>query len=324
MLTLIARWLEPAWISLRNLAVQYDWALRAAGYPLLYAGWILIFKGLILSLVTFFMASRPTTTFQEISETLTANESSLLGVAALLFVMLLFWLNPLTTTTRSEIFTPQRFEKKFIPGFAQGAVLCSGLVLAFLLSGAYRYVGFFIQTEDTALASIGLAVRVSALGLLLFCEEFIFRQKMYAHLRAHAPDAVSVLVTSLAYVGVKLLQFDLGIMQTTTLLLLSVAIFYRNAADGDFMRGAGFWVAIALIFQALLSLPILGTEFNGLVLIKYQSAIAGGLDVGTASSRFLTGGIGGPLSSFVFQLILVVDALRGLLRHKKILLNTAT
>jgi hypothetical protein len=132
------------------------------------------------------------------------------------------------------------------------------------------------------------------------------------------------------FVGMKFYQFDLGWMQALSLFLVAFTLGIR-ALSTDFTLSAGFWAAVLIVFQALLSLPILGNEFSGLILIKYQSlapeapAEALGLG-GTESSygetlRFITGGPGGPLASLTFQLLILLDIVRGTLRYRRQLMT---
>ena len=95
---------------------------------------------------------------------------------------------------------------------------------------------------------------------------------------------------------------------------------------------AGFWSALLIVFQPILSLPILGHDFSGWVLIKYQAIVPEAASdsfniIEPASTygdtiRFITGGAGGPLASFAFQLLLIFDILRGAIRYKKFLFRT--
>ena len=59
---------------------------------------------------------------------------------------------------------------------------------------------------------------------------------------------------------------------------------------------------------------MLGNEFSGLLLVKYVGAGSGNLD---PTTRFFTGGAGGPLSSFAFQVLLILDIAQGILRYRR-------
>jgi hypothetical protein len=245
--------------------------------------------------------------FEDVTETLSANELTLMGVSAILFVVTLRLLNPITSTTSAEIFTPTRLERGFVPGFLQGSVLATGFVVALLIAGTYRYLGFFIQVEETPMAASAVLTRIVALGCLAYFEEFIFRHKLTEHLEHLMPRPAAAVAVALAYCAVKGIQFDLGVMQALTLLLISLALSARRALEDDFTRGAGYWAALLIVFQPILSLPALGGDFSGLFLIKYQPNESSEL------TRLLTGGAGGPLSGLLFQALVAGDAARSLL-----------
>jgi hypothetical protein len=152
---------------------------------------------------------------------------------------------------------------------------------------------------------------------MAYSEEFLFRHKILNYLRRHMPDHYAAALTALAYVGIKALQFDLGLMHLFSLFLLSLTLAVRAVGEGDFVRGAGFWSGLLIVFHPLLSLPILGNDFQGILLVKYQELA----ENDNAIFRFLTGGYGGPLSSFGLQLLLLLDLGQGLLKYKKILWN---
>ena len=230
-----------------------------------------------------------------------------------------------------------------MPGFFHGALVGWGLILAFLISGLFRYLGFAMQPDEVPLALPGILVRTLAVGALAYAEEYIFRQRLATRLREfhagltglRAPlpllsprishvlsdrlsrhsDAFAVIATAIIYCLIKRLQLDseLGWMALITLFLLSIALSLRTLKDGDFARGAGFWAALLIVFHPLLSLPVLGNEFSGLLLVKYVGA-SNEID---PTTRFFTGGAGGPLSSFAFQVLLILDIAQGILRYKK-------
>jgi hypothetical protein len=303
--------------------------LRGLGFVGAYAAWTLAFRLLVLTFVTYFlMSSTHPPRFEDISETFGANELTLMGMSAVLFVGILRALYPITSTTTRDVFTPERLEKYSLPGFAHGAVLATGVTLAFLVSGIYRYLGFFIQFDEAPVAALTVLVRIIALGAFAYFEEFIFRQKitrdMMKQIRGNKPPTLAssltvAAVVGILYCGIKLIQFDLGVMQLFTIFLISVTLSVQTFIDGDFGRGAGYWAALLIVFQPLLSLPALGGDFSGLLLIKYQPG--SGNDTLT---RLISGGAGGPLSSVAFQALLLFGIVRGLLVYKKRLLNPET
>ncbi len=286
---------------------------RLLGLILSYAFWVILVRLLTLTFITYFTIS-PTTRFQDISDAFSSNEVSLMGLASLFFVILSCKLNPLTSTKTKEVISQEKFEKNFIPGFIQGIFFAFGIILAFLFNGTYRYLGYFIQLNEAPLELANILMRMMALAMLAYCEEFLFHYKIQRDLSGVLPDFVAASVIAVIYCSIKMLQFDLGTMHLMTLFLVSVTLFYRTRNEGRFAKGAGFWSAILILFQPLLSLPIFGNHFSGILLIKYESTRD--LDSSRSAIRFLTGGAGGPLSSFTFQLLLILDIARSILKKK--------
>jgi hypothetical protein len=192
-------------------------------------------------------------------------------------------------------------------------------------------LGFFVQADRAPLAMAALLIRIVSTFAFVYCEEFIFRQRILRCLTRRAAfeevspanefwhNVAAVAFTGLMYVGIKFYQFEMGWMQALTLYLIALALGLRALLSGDFTLGAGFWCAILIVFQALLSLPILGNEFSGLLLIKYQSLAPEMTSDSTYGEtlRFITGGAGGPLASLAFQLLILFDILRGTLRYRR-------
>lgn len=300
-----------------------------------YVAWIALFRLLVLTLITYFVmsSSRLRPRFEEVSEAFGANELGIMGIGALIFALLFPLLNPLTTTSYREICTAERFEKKFLPGFAQGAILASAVVSAFIISGLYRYLGFFVQFEETPLALVNVVIRTMSIGAMVYCEEFLFRHKIYSHVlrwkEALRPasgrstvitDFALVAGVALAYCAVKSFQFEVGLMHWITLFLVSLSLTLRTRIERDFAMGAGFWAALLVVFHPLLGLPVFGNDFSGLFLVKYQ-ALPGEQEGTISTLRFLSGGPGGPISAFALQLLLLLDIARGIVKYKKSLLK---
>ena len=289
--------------------------------------WILIFKFICLTIVTYFVMSSAGTEgshFEDVNEALGSSALALMALCAAGFVLLSRLFRPYNSNASEELFTPQRLETHFLPGFLHGAVLAAGVTLAFILSGTYRYLGFFIQADRAPLALAGLLIRICSILALVYCEEFIFRHQILKSLvrrgglllqgsRSSAAAeffhrVAAVTFTGVLYVAIKFIQFDLSWMQALTLFLVSLALGTRTLARGDFILAAGFWSALLIVFHTLVSLPVLGQEFSGLLLIKYQAlASEPNTEFWAPQStygetlRFITGGAGGPLPASLFN-----------------------
>jgi len=300
---------------------------RAAWLAAGYCGWVLAWRLLVLSFVTYVVMSSGTQSprFEDVTEALSANELWLTALGSLLFLGLVRLFNPLPDpanplSTRS--LTRPAIRKDLLPGLAQGGILATGIVAACLLSGVYHYLGFFVHFEQVLLAAANVLLRVASLVVLVHCDERIFRQGILLSLRdLRLPGNPSVLVTRMAaaalttaaFVGIKALQFDLGTMHYVTLALISIALSLRALSGRGPLEGAGLWTALLLVFHPLFGLPVLGNEFAGIILIKYQATDSGPTDL----MRFLTGGAGGPLSGFALQILLIFDMIRTGLRLQR-------
>ncbi|MGK5090071.1 hypothetical protein WDW86_21175 [Bdellovibrionota bacterium FG-2] len=303
---------------------------RGLGLFAAYGVWILAFHLVLLSLVTYFVGSFSLGSlgitagvparFEEVNDTFAAVELSFFGFASILFLLMLRWLNPLVHSTWRDFFSPHLFERDFVPAFLRGAIVASGVVLAFLFSGVYRFFGFIIQVEDAPGAMVNILLRVFSIGIWVYAEEILFRKRIFERFLAPPNERSwvgvvgAVIMTSLLFCGLRVLQFDLGVLQTFTIFLVSVALCLKALLEKDFLYGAGFWFALLVVWHCLLSLPILGTDFSGLLMVKYQSPAATSV-LSPLTARLLTGGEGGVLSSVLFQVLLGVEILRLAVRY---------
>jgi len=284
---------------------------RALILALAYLSWNAAFRLIVLSLITYFMA-RSGSAFGEISETTNTNLILVCGVASLSFLVVLTQLNPIATVSRSEIITGHLIEHRFYPAFLRGAFLACIFTFGGLLGGSYQYVGFFVQSDAPAFAVFGLLFRAASILFLVYVDEFVFRSRFIAHLRETSHPVRTIALCALFYTLSKSLEFHLGWAHLATLVLLGTALSVRSYFHRNFTEGAGLVAGFLIIAHCAFSLPIFGNESQGIVLIRYNFAV----DVDAPFIRFLTGGLGGPLSSVVIQVALLVDILRNVFREK--------
>lgn len=281
--------------------LNYRWMLGPAKLLGGYIAWLLFFQMISKSLVTYFLASA-TTRIQEISETLAVNEVPLYGLAAFGFLALLFGLRPWTTISREDFFGNRRFRSQFWPGFAQGAFLAVVFVISLTAADLYRFLGTFFQFGDSAISLGNVLLRILTIFLLVVCEEYIFRKRLVQLARGHLSETNTAIFVSFAYCGIKLLQFDFGVAHFATLFLVSCRLTLQSMRARQWHEGAGYWSALLILFHGAFGLPVFGNEFQGLLWMKYM---------GTGRvTAWLSGGIGGPLSSFLFQLMTFLQILR--------------
>lgn len=301
--------------SMKPLKTHVKPILNALRYIAIYVLWISGVQLLYLTVITFFTAS-PTSRLQDISEVLSSNEITLMGMISLLFALLLY--SPGRSKPFKEFLTRERIEKNLLPGFVQGAFFAGAMILAFVLSGTYSYWGFFIQMDEAPMELFSVFLRITAIGALVFSEEYIFRHRIPQHLNKVFRPIITANVVAVLYCCIKMLQFHLEIAQIITLYLASIALSCRTERDGQFARAAGFWAAILIVFQPLLSLPIFGNDFSGILLIKSQALVDSTHPESSSTlSQLFSGGAEGPLASFTFQLLLILDITRSVVRPKR-------
>ncbi|MBC7385465.1 MAG: hypothetical protein H7301_04775 [Cryobacterium sp.] len=277
-----------------------------------YLTWNAAFRLVILSLAVYSM-SRSGATFAEISETTTTNQILVVGMGCLGFLFLITQMNPIATVSRTEIVTGHLIETRFYPAFLRGTVLACVFAFVGLVAGYYHYIGFFVQSDSPALAFFGLLFRAVSILLMVYIDEFIFRGRFLSLLRNSAHPIRMILLCALLYSLSKSLLFHLGLAQLLTLALLGTALSLRAYLYRTFAEGAGFLAGFLIVAHCVFSLPIFGNETQGFILLHYDIR----LDIDAPVVRFLTGGIGGPLSSVAFQLLLLGDILRNAYREKK-------
>ncbi len=294
----------------KKFLLRAQWFHYCSLLMLSYAVWIILVHFLSLTFITYFL-SIPHSRLQDINDSLSSNQVSLMGLASLIFTVLLWRLHPITSVERGDIFKRERFENSFVPGFLKGATYSGALILFFILVGAYRYLGYFIQFSAVPLDVVNVIFRMLALAVLAYTEEFLFRFKVVSYFKDQIPSWLSAQLIAFLYCGIKLLQFDLSFMHLLTLYLLSLVLFYRSEETGTFERGAGYWAGCLIVLQPLASLPIFGNEFSGTLMIKTNSQLT------FTGLKVFTGGEGGPLASLAFQALLLLDLLRSILTRRQ-------
>lgn len=280
-----------------------------------YLIWILITKMLFLTLAVYLFVSSSSRTngFDEIHDWVSSNELTLTAASSLLFVLILRSSAPSRSATWSELFSQERLIKRFTPGFINGALIGLVVVGSLVAAGFSHFLGLYLQAEEATLTLLQIFIRTLSCIVLAYCESYLFNQRWLSKLRPlMRSDHWVIALLSLAYVTIKAIQFDLSWVQLFTLFLIQILLSYRKTIDGDFGQGAGFVAGMWVVFHPLMSLPILGNTVSGLWLVR--PATAPGFP--EEWSRWVSGGIGGPLSSPILQIIIFALIVRALLQNR--------
>jgi hypothetical protein len=280
------------------------WTLKPVILVMTYCIWIILIRLLMLTLITYFMIS-PFVGFQDINETFSSNELALMGAGSIFFVCLIYWLKPMTTIERYEIISRPHIERQFLPGILNGIFIASFFVFILSIFGFYQNLGYLVQLHE-APYELGITLlRVAILAVFVYFEEFIFRYHLFRHVPKTVSEPLIVFSISLLFSLIKTLQFNISYFHAITLFLVSAALSLRVLAGESFSKGAGVWAGILITFHPLLSLPIFGNPFSGILFMKPGNGF-----------QLLTGGEGGPLCSLGFQVLLILDMIRSVLRHR--------
>ena len=288
--------------------------MRAAGYFLAYLLWSAIVRTIALSLITYFLVGNQPR-YQDISDSYFGNGVLLSAISAASFLILLASIHPLLPASRGEILTFQKFKTRWFPGFVQGIGLGVVLGLAIALGGSYRFLGWLFPADEAALGLFNALLRTLALIALAFSEEYLFRQKILPALRGSFPTWAAAAITALLYWATKAAQYDLGWMHSITLILIAFSLGLRASREGDFSGGAGLWAGLLVALNPLFGLPVFGSDFPGLLLLKYEPSPG----INENLSRWISGGNAGPLASAALQILILAygwRALRGAQKPK--------
>lgn len=271
----------------------------------LYLGWNALFTLLLLSVMTYFLA-RAGVSFADLSDTVATNRVIIMGVGATLLGIFICQLNPIYHIAREELIHANRIEQEWFPAFVRGGILACTVVLIFLLFRHYRYVGFFVHNESPLVATAGLIIRALAILVMVYLDEFFFRQRLSdAFLSTGMHPLRAITLCAFIYALGKSFQFSLGVSQLLTLTLLGLSLNLRTFNRHPFAAGAGLFGGFLTVIHCVFSIPILGNDAQGFLLLRYQFRF----ESGGEWVRILTGGAGGLLSSAALQLFLLSDIL---------------
>jgi hypothetical protein len=266
---------------------------------LAYGAWSWFFRLLSLTWITHGLRDSQAR-LQDISETFFINELVFAGFGSIAFILLWRSLSPIRHPSYADFLTSYRIEKGFLPGFKSGAILATTLLMVLAVFGFHQVIGFYLDWEESPSVLLGFLIRSASLISLIYCEEFLFRHRILPSFRLQFGDSIAALLSSVLFVGIKNLQFELGLLQSVVLMAVSLHLVRRTFLKGNFANGAGLFAGLLFVIHPLASLPIFGNDYQGLFLIKSQ-----GLEgIEPTASRWISGGAGGPFGSILFLVLL--------------------
>ena len=295
---------------LRNLFYKSPWLSQALRFMVSYGAWILLFRFIYVSIVTYFNIS-PQSRFQDISDSIHNYSLSMSGTSAFLFIAFIAALRPMTQFDPNEFYQPRILEKQWLMGFIKGTTLSGLLSFFFILAGYYKFIGFYLHPTEAPLEFAQTLLRIFSIVILTYSEGYLFFVKLPGYLHSKLPVWMTALSVAFFYCITKYLQFDISPLYAVSLCSIALSLYSRTLISGHFYESAGFWAAILIIFNPLLSLPVFGSDHFGILILKPELTLARDI-----SPHWITGGLRGPLCSPVFQLFLIFDFIRNMIRYK--------
>ncbi len=175
---------------------------------------------------------------------------------------------------------------ELLRGLSSGVAAACVYLFLFTISGQGSYLGIYITSTFGTPVFPLFFLDLLSISLLVFCEEYIFRHKILKLLSADLSPGVAVLITSLLYIGVKHLQFDLSTLDILNLGCMNLALGYFYLKSTKAHRGLGFLFILLLLLHSMAGLPLWGNESPSFFLFKSTPT----------SSSFLFGGESGPFA----------------------------
>jgi hypothetical protein len=193
-----------------------------------------------------------------------------------------------------------RFTKEeLFRGIASGFIASLVYLLLFSLSKQGSFLGLYLTSTFGTPVFPLFFFDLFALGALLFCEEYIFRHKILAQLKPSLGTTTALLLSSIFYLLIKYVQFELTALDYGNLFLMNLAAscFYLKSTKAH--RGMGFLIALLCSLHSLAGLPLWDNESPSFFLFKSTSREA----------EILFGGGIGPFNGLALSCIFLVFTL---------------
>lgn len=175
-----------------------------------------------------------------------------------------FWNSPLKPAWQLDRLT----KRELLRGLSSGAIAVLVYLLLFTVSGQLSFLGVYItSTVGTPVFPLFFVDFIS-LAVLVICEEFIFRHKIQKFLLAHISPGKSILITTMLYLAVKHIQFQLTGIDYLNLTLMNLALGFFFLKSGRSHRGLGFLLSLLCLFHPVAGLPLWDTEGPSFFLFK--------------------------------------------------------
>ncbi len=280
------------------------------GYVFLFKTAHLIFLTIVTSLhlrsIDISAPTLSTDAILKVDEILQANQILIYGLAATLYVVLLHIMQPLTTTRLSTVFQIQNLKTYFPRHAISGLILTMVLILGGLLAGYIQFLGIYFNLDEIVVSLGSIAVFSLAIFSLILFEEYLLRNiiesiKIETTFEKVSPYVLSLIISTVFFLFLKIQQFELKRMEILNLILLNVVLFKISHADKSaqrFLSSASFFFVFLFTTHIFFGLPLFGQEMPGIILLRCTT--------GGFINTLFSGGIRGPENSLLFSLCMIV------------------
>ncbi len=275
-----------------------------------YGLWCFFFRIVFKTLITYFSRSADSA-LHDIADSFASSGLIVAALSSASFLWFTLQMSSLQGGAQkwSQLFQWHEFKTQLpqvIRGGLQGGLLALGLIAVLIVNGDYVYLGGFVQMNEPVYGIAALAIRTLALLCMVACEEVLFARIALSPTLKDSHWLMQAFIGGISYAGIKAIQFDIGVMQGLTLFLLGAIGFLMLQSQPS--RHFGFLTGLLGMFHLCMGQPIFGSNFNGLFLFRVTESES-------VFKVFFTGGLGGPLSSFALQVLLLVLFLSRVFKH---------
>ncbi len=263
----------------------------------LFAQWAV---SLVVLTLAAFVVARSGESVHRVADFIFTNKVPIHSLAAILFVLLLHQLYPLTDTR-----LPAVFKRNFSPyHFLQGLILGLVLVVGGLLGGHFSWLGFYMHFDEIVINFASTVLFCLGLFTFVVFEEYLMRAIVEPQLRRFGSSILLYVASSAIFVGLKLFQFELTSFEILNFALLNLVFSTIARKDRSHMSSATLAATFLFTLHTLFSLPFLGQDMPGIFLLRaVEIENASGV---RSLGVLLSGGTQGPENSLLLTVLLGV------------------
>ena len=265
---------------------------------------------LILLTVVSFFYMRSKASIPKIADFMLANKLPTCSIAAILFVLILQSLHPLTKTSVSDIFRFENFKSKtnfhFLFHSLQGIVLAGVLIIGGLIAGHFSWLGLFMRFDEVALSFATAFVFSIGIFAMISFEEYLMRKTLEPQFRRFGGSLAIQAASCVIFVAIKFLQFDITQIEMMNFVLLNLIFHGIARNERSHMSSAIFASSFIITLHSLFSLPFLGQDIPGIFVLRALESDSNPAASSSNLGNFLSGGLRGPENSFILTILLGV------------------